>query len=54
MHQPTLEELEREYIVTVLQATGWHRLRAADILGIDRRTLYRKIRTYGLRAKDAT
>jgi DNA-binding NtrC family response regulator len=51
---PTLEEREREYIATVLQATGWHRLRAADILGIDRRTLYRKIRTYGLHAQDAT
>jgi len=47
--QPTLEELEREYITTVLQETGWHRLKAAQILGIDRRTLYRKIRTYGLR-----
>lgn len=45
---PTLEELEREYITTILQETGWHRLKAAQILGIDRRTLYRKIRTYGL------
>lgn len=46
--QPTLEELEREYITAILQETGWHRLKAAQILGIDRRTLYRKIRTYGL------
>jgi two-component system response regulator AtoC len=46
---PTLEELERQYIAAVLQETGWHRLKAAAILGIDRRTLYRKIRTYGLR-----
>jgi DNA-binding NtrC family response regulator len=44
----TLAELERQYIAAVLQETGWHRLKAAAILGIDRRTLYRKIRTYGL------
>jgi transcriptional regulator with GAF, ATPase, and Fis domain len=44
----TLEDLERDYIAIVLRETGWHQLRAAHILGIDRRTLYRKIRTYGL------
>jgi two-component system response regulator AtoC len=47
-HRPTLEDLERDYIATVLLETRWHQLRAAHILGIDRRTLYRKIRTYGL------
>jgi two-component system response regulator AtoC len=47
-HRPTLEELERDYIATILRETHWHRLRAAHILGIDRRTLYRKILTYGL------
>jgi two-component system, NtrC family, response regulator AtoC len=46
-HRPTLEELERDYIATVLRETRWHQMRAAHILGIDRRTLYRKIRTYG-------
>ncbi|MBI3330323.1 MAG: sigma-54-dependent Fis family transcriptional regulator [Nitrospinae bacterium] len=46
--QPTLEELEQDYIATVLRETGWHRMKAAQILGIDRRTLYRKIRIYGL------
>jgi two-component system response regulator AtoC len=48
--RPTLEALERGYIATVLQESGWHRIQAAQILGIDRRTLYRKIRTYGLKA----
>jgi two-component system response regulator AtoC len=47
--RPTLEALERDYIATVLQETRWHRMKAADILGIDRRTLYRKIRTYELK-----
>ena len=46
--RPTLEELERDYIATVLGETHWHRMQAAHILGIDRRTLYRKIRTYRL------
>jgi DNA-binding NtrC family response regulator len=45
---PTLEELERSYIGAVLGETRWRRMQAAHILGIDRRTLYRKIRAYGL------
>ncbi|HEX9869350.1 MAG TPA: helix-turn-helix domain-containing protein, partial [Candidatus Tectomicrobia bacterium] len=52
-HRPTLEDLERDYIATVLRETRWHQLRAAHILGIDRRTLYRKIRTYGLQPATA-
>jgi DNA-binding NtrC family response regulator len=45
----TLEDLERDYIAMILQRTKGHQIRAATILGIDRRTLYRKIRRYGLR-----
>jgi DNA-binding NtrC family response regulator len=48
-HRPTLEALERDYIATILRETGWHQMQAARILGIDRRTLYRKIRTYKFR-----
>lgn len=43
-----LEDLEREHIAHVLQETGGHRSRAAMILGIDRKTLYQKIRKYRL------
>jgi two-component system response regulator AtoC len=50
-HQPTLEELERDYIAAILRQTQGHQMRAAHILGIDRRTLYRKIRTYGLQPR---
>jgi DNA-binding NtrC family response regulator len=39
-----LKRLESEYIAVVLERTGGNRNRAARILGIDRRTLYRKIR----------
>ncbi len=42
----TLEELEREHILRVLNAGGGNRERAAAILGISSRTLYRKLREY--------
>jgi two-component system response regulator AtoC len=38
---PSLDELERRYILHVLDATGSNRKRAAEILGINRKTLYR-------------
>ncbi len=44
----TLEELEKRYMVQVLNETGWHKKRAAEILGINPSTLYRKIRSYGM------
>jgi len=42
----TLEELEREYILKVLQHTGWQKKRASEILGINASTLYRKLQSY--------
>jgi DNA-binding NtrC family response regulator len=42
----TLEQLERQHILRVLDETGGNRDRAAAILGISARTLYRKIREY--------
>ncbi|MFI5214043.1 MAG: sigma-54-dependent transcriptional regulator [Gemmatimonadales bacterium] len=44
----SLEQLEREYIVTTLGEVEGHQGRAAEILGIDRRTLYRKLKQYKL------
>jgi DNA-binding NtrC family response regulator len=38
---PTVDELERRYLLHVLEATGGNRKRAAEIMGINRRTLYR-------------
>jgi two-component system response regulator HydG len=38
----TLEEVERRYILRVLEATAGNKTKAAAILGVDRRTLYRK------------
>jgi len=42
----TLAELEREYISRVLQAEGGNKTRAAQRLGLDRKTLYRKLEEY--------
>ena len=38
---PTLADLERRYIDRVLSRTGGNKTRAAEVLGIDRRTLNR-------------
>jgi DNA-binding NtrC family response regulator len=42
----TLAELEREYIERVLAAEGGNKTRAAQRLGLDRKTLYRKLEEY--------
>ena len=44
----SLEELEREHIEFVLGQTRAHKSRAAQILGIDRKTLYQKKKKYHL------
>jgi DNA-binding NtrC family response regulator len=49
---PTLDELERRYLVHVLDAVGGNRSRAAEALGIDRRTLYRMAERLGVALKD--
>ena len=43
----SLQEVERRHIAAVLQRTGWHQGKAASLLGISAKTLYRKIREYG-------
>ncbi len=40
-------EVERRYILQVLEAMGGNKAMAARILGLDRRTLYRKLKRYG-------
>lgn len=45
---PTLEELERRYVEHVLTLTGGVRSKAAEILGIDRVSLWRKLKKYDL------
>ncbi|HUF25978.1 MAG TPA: sigma-54 dependent transcriptional regulator [Gemmatimonadaceae bacterium] len=45
---PTLETIERAYILWVLQSESGNKTRAADVLGIDPSTLYRKLARYGV------
>ena len=42
----TLEELERRYVLHVYELERGHQRRCAERLGIDRRTLYRKLKEY--------
>jgi DNA-binding NtrC family response regulator len=51
---PTLDELERRYLLHVLEAVGGNRTRAAEALGVDRRTLYRMAERFGVSLSDAT
>ncbi|HEX6534914.1 MAG TPA: sigma-54 dependent transcriptional regulator [Gemmatimonadaceae bacterium] len=48
-----LELVERQHIESVLRHVHWHQGRAAEILGISPKTLYRKIREYGFRRPTA-
>lgn len=42
-----MEEIERRYILHVLKSVGGNKTTAARILGLDRKTLYRKLQQYG-------
>jgi DNA-binding NtrC family response regulator len=44
----TLEDNEKEYVTWILEQTGGNKTRAAEILGIDRVSLWRKVKRYGL------
>jgi len=52
-HDPTelipLEEVERRYVLRVLEAAGGNKAHAARVLGLDRTTLYRKLQRYDTR-----
>ena len=42
------QDFEKEYIKKLLQDYQWHKTKVASVLGIDRKTLFRKIKTYGI------
>ncbi|MBE7541540.1 MAG: sigma-54 dependent transcriptional regulator [Bryobacteraceae bacterium] len=48
-----LEDIEKVHIERVLTESGWNLSRSARVLGIDRTTLYNKIKRYNLRGEDA-
>lgn len=45
---PRLDDIEREHILKIFRATGGERGKTADILGISPKTLYRKLKAYGV------
>ena len=49
---PSLDELERRYLLHVIEQVGGNRTRAAEVLGIDRRTLYRMAERFGIALSD--
>ncbi len=50
----SLRDVERAYILRVLEGTGGNKSRAAEILGLDRKTLYRKLEEFGYADPTAT
>ena len=46
-----LQDLEKIHIENILKSTNWNKLRASKILGIDRKTLYKKIKDYSIHRK---
>jgi DNA-binding NtrC family response regulator len=44
----TLEEVERRYLLQTLEETDWKKKQAAETLGINPSTLYRKLQRYGM------
>ncbi len=45
---PTMKDQEKKYIKWVLEKTNWNKTRAAEIMGIDRVSLWRKIKSFKL------
>lgn len=54
--RPTLREyrshVEKEYILQTLDEVGWNISRAANILGVERTNLHKKMRSYGIRREE--
>jgi DNA-binding NtrC family response regulator len=46
----SLAELEKRHIAAVLGRTDWNITRAAELLGVDRATVYNKVKRYGITA----
>lgn len=45
---PTIAEMERRYIIKILEKTGYNKRLAAQVLGMPRTTLWRKLKEYGV------
>ena len=48
LYQRVLADVEQPLLIAALTATGGNQLKAADLLGLNRNTLRKKIRDYGI------
>ena len=46
--EASLDSMEKEHIIKILKETGGNKKKAAEILGIERRTLYNKAKRLGI------
>jgi transcriptional regulator of acetoin/glycerol metabolism len=46
-----LRDIEKQQIIAALETVGWHRGKAAEMLGISPSTLYRRLRDYNLEGR---
>lgn len=46
--EPALESAEKNHIINILNRCDWNKTEAAELLEIDRKTLYRKIKKYNI------
>ncbi len=46
-----IRDVERELILKTLESLGWNKTKAAKVLGIGARTLYRKLKEYGIEGR---
>jgi DNA-binding protein Fis len=44
----SLNDLERKYIIKIMEIAKGNKVKASQILGIDRKTLYKKISDYNI------
>jgi DNA-binding NtrC family response regulator len=50
-NEPTLETLEKNYILKILDKYTWNQKKASEVLGISTTTLWRKLKSYGIEPK---
>jgi len=48
-HEPTLDELKRSYVQSLVKKYSGHRAKLASSLGVSERNVYRLLENYGLR-----
>ena len=51
-HHKTLDEIAREHVVRVLEVCGGNQSIAAKVLGVDRKTVHRRLLGWGLLTRD--